>query len=178
MFILERYFVKNYAECYSKLSFKVFFKLFNVHTERVKEINNKVKYYFRRPTMKKKLLSILIAIFLIAGTAYAVKGLKHYGHNPTASYTAAVTAKPGVLYHLIVTGNGGTTNTLNVYDFATNGAATTTEIELIPSMDITAGTNPDDRVINLDPPVRFFDGIYVVFTSGTNEVMLYFENEQ
>lgn len=133
--------------------------------------------------MKRKITSILLIILLIATAAYAAgTGLKHMIVRTGASdqLYQVVTAKPGLLYQLVIKGNGSNTNTFDIYDFASNGGYTTKEVEMVPSVTIGAGTTGQDwlQVINFNPPVRFYKGLYTIMESSTNEVGVYWLNEQ
>jgi len=128
--------------------------------------------------MKKRILTIALAILLIAGAVYSA-GLHHYIY--LGSTGVQVTNSGGNLYHVILANpTAAQENTFNIYDYASNEPLIgTTDVELIPTVKVTAGTNPDDyyRVINLNPPVEFHYGLYVIYGSTTSEWAVYWRNE-
>lgn len=125
----------------------------------------------------KKVLILSVAILLLAASVYS-GGLHKYIY--CGSTGVQVTSSGGLLYHVIASNTAAQENTLNVYDFASNETlCTTTEHELIPSLKVTAGTNPDDyyKPVNLYPGVEFHYGLYVVYASTTSEWAVYWVNE-
>lgn len=127
--------------------------------------------------MKKTILTITLALILIGASLYA-GGLHKYIY--CGSTGVHVTSSPGILYHVIVSNTAAQENTLNVYDFASNETlCTTSQYEVIPSLKVTAGTNPDDyfKPVNLYPGVEFHYGLYVILASTTSEWAVYWLNE-
>ena len=127
--------------------------------------------------MKKTILTITLVLIFIAGAVYSA-GLHKYVY--TGSTGIQVTSSGGTLYHVIVSNTAAQENTLNIYDFASNEPLCgTTEYKVIPTLKITAGTNPDDyfKPVNLYPGVEFHYGLYVIFASTTSAWAVYWRNE-
>jgi hypothetical protein len=125
----------------------------------------------------KKILTFTLAILLLAAGVYASNWCKHKVTIATSATATAITAQPGYLFNVIAAGDQATTGTINIYDYATNIAAvTTTEIEMIPTVSMTTAEVLWYAQIPLNPPARFYYGLYLVITS-TSEVALYWLND-
>ena len=125
----------------------------------------------------KKILTITMAILLLAGGVYATGWTKHSVTSVDTATGTAVTAKPGYLFNVIVRGDKESTCTMNVYDFATNSAfVTTTEIEMIPTIIVTTTEVAWYHTIPLNGPARFYYGLYHTI-SNTGEIAVYWLND-
>ena len=125
----------------------------------------------------KKILTLTLAILLLAAGVYASGWCKS---NVTSVITAtgtAVTASPGYLFEVIVRGDKASTSTFDIYDFATGCEVfTTTEKELIPTLVITTSEVDWYQPIPLNTPVRFYCGIYH-YIASTGEIGVYWLND-
>lgn len=127
--------------------------------------------------MKKTILTIALALVLIAGGVYASGWCKHSVTSVATATGTAVTAKPGYLFNVIVRGDKASTCTFDVYDFATGCEVfTTTEKELIPTLVITTSEVDWYQPIPFNTPVRFFCGLYH-YIASTGEVAVYWLND-
>jgi len=139
-------------------------------------IRNKNKL-IKEVSQMKKIFTITMAILLLAAGVYASGWTKHSVTSVAAATSTAVSASPGYLFNVIVRGDKASTCTMNVYDFATNCAfVTTTEIEMVPTIIVTTTEVAWYHTIPLNPPVRFYYGLYHTITS-TGEIAVYWLND-
>lgn len=124
--------------------------------------------------MKKKVLTILIAVLLIAGIVYASSS-GWVKCSSTQSASALITAKPGLFHRILFVTNGTNANTVNIYDY---DSASASGNKLIPTdtVIVTSATNRMDDTLKFNPPIRFYKGIYVTVDS-TIKYMVYWEND-
>ena len=123
--------------------------------------------------MKKILLTVFLAIFLIASPVYA--GDWCY---PTIEYTddAAASTTSGLFHGILLVTDATYPVTLSIYDNASAASGT----ELIPTCTITTSATNRLSGISIDPPVRYDNGIYVDITidgSGAVTYMVYKEDD-
>ena len=124
--------------------------------------------------MKKKITLILLLILIVATLAYA-RVVRSSGVLAATSATAAsITASEGFLHKVIIRSDRTTTCNFNLYDYATNGGYTTTEIELIPTWTVTT-TETGSFYVQMDiPRVPFVEGLYYTISS-TGEMIVFYE---
>ncbi|MBA7687172.1 hypothetical protein ES703_95632 [subsurface metagenome] len=123
--------------------------------------------------MKKILLTVFLAIFLIVGSVYAGPWCQQ-----SAEYTddAAVSTTSGVFHGILLVTDATYPVTLSIYDNASAASGT----ELIPTCTITTSSTNRLSGISIDPPVRYDNVIYVDISidgAGSVTYMLYYEND-
>jgi len=125
----------------------------------------------------KKILTITLAILLLAAGVYASGWTKANVTSVATATGTAVTAKPGYLFEVIIRGDKASTCTFDVYDFATNCEVfTTTEKEMIPTLVITTSEVDWYQPIPFNTPVRFYCGLYH-YIASTGEIGVYWLND-
>ena len=123
--------------------------------------------------MKKTLLTIFVAIFLIVGSAYA--GSWCY---PKGEYTddAAASTTSGIFHGILFATDGTYPVTVSVYDNASAASGK----ELVPTHIVTTSATNRISGISIAPAVRYDNGVYVDITinaSGTVTYMVYLEDD-
>jgi hypothetical protein len=114
----------------------------------------------------KKVFCILALILILAGTAQAQEWTRASG-NKTAS--AVITTTDGDLDGIIISGTATAAGTATLWDNASAGTGT----QLIPTLSLVASsTDGNDRqiVVMFPRPVHFFNGCYLVVTTGAGTV--------
>lgn len=124
--------------------------------------------------MKRKLLTIVIAVLLLAGIAYAGGTLGWVKHTSTQTASASITTSSGYFHGILFVTDGSTSNTVNVYDNA-SGAASGDKLLPTNTVITTAAANRLTS-ISFAPPIRFYNGLYVT-VSSTIEYMVYYEDD-
>jgi H+/Cl- antiporter ClcA len=122
----------------------------------------------------KKIFLILAMVLMLAGAAVAADWANYSGQGTTS---AAVTAKPGYFYGIIVSSSSVTAGSISVYDNAT--AASGSRITPIIYAAASA-TSPANIALFPSVPVKFFNGIYVSASSTAGVTLnyeLYYKND-
>lgn len=117
--------------------------------------------------MKKILTGLLIVLFLCTG---AVAGDWMKQSIQYSGSTANPTSSGGVFHGVIIISDGSDYVDMDIYD---NTAASGTK--LIPTIRITTSSTDRIQSISMNPPVRYYNGIYVnITTNGTVKYMIYY----
>jgi hypothetical protein len=120
--------------------------------------------------MKKRILSVLLAVMLVTGAALASGPSSIVIQSTEQSADATVYTGGGWFYGIILTTDGTNSVTVDIYD---NTAASGTK--LIPTTVIPSSAAERSASIGFGSPVNFSNGIYVdITTSGTAGYMVYY----
>ena len=124
--------------------------------------------------MKKVLLTLFVAIFLIVGIAFATVEWCEQSTERTAS--AAISTTSGVFHGILLVTDATNAVILSIYDNVSAASGT----ELIPTTTVTTSATNRITGISIEPPVRYDNGIYVsvsVAGGGTVTYMVYYDND-
>lgn len=123
--------------------------------------------------MKKIVLLLVMVMVLIAGMAQAADFALYSGQGTSS---AAITAKPGYCYGIIVSASSASSGSISVYDHATAASGS----QIFPTIYTDANaTEPRNIVLFLPVPIKFFNGIYVseTTTAGTVNYEVFYRND-
>ena len=119
-----------------------------------------------------KALAIVLILLLLATGAMAFKASR-VSSNQTAS--AAITTTGGYFHSILFSAVSAYDVTVDVYDNATTNSGR----KLMPTATIKTTSTSRERAFSFDPPVEYFDGIYVnITTSDTLNYMVFFNTEK
>jgi len=117
--------------------------------------------------MKRIFIALLLVLFLCTG-AWAGDWMKQSAQLDDDS---AITTSGGVFHRVIIISDSSDYIDIDIYDNATAASGT----KLIPTTRITTSSTDRIQSISLDPPVRYYNGIYVdITTNGTAKYMVYY----
>lgn len=126
--------------------------------------------------MKKKLIALsLLMVFLVVNIVYATSA-SYVRQAGEFTASAIITPSAGKFHGILFTTDGTNTVTVSIYD----NAAAADGRELIPTSYITSSASNRLSSISIDPPVKYYNGIYVniaVAGGGTVSYMVYYEDD-
>jgi len=116
----------------------------------------------------KKTIAIFTLILLLVTMSWAgdVRQSAQFGKD------MCVATGDGLFHGIIVMTDGTYYASVDIYDnTATSGA------KLIPTWDISTNSTDRSRTLSINPPARYYKGVYVdITTSGTIKYMVYKED--
>jgi hypothetical protein len=118
----------------------------------------------------KKIFCIAAILLMLAGSAWGIEWNRH--SEQTA--TAAITTASGYFGGVILATDGTNNVTISVYDNASAASGT----KLLPTTVVTTSAANRSTAIDVNPAVRFYNGIYVEITcAGTVTYHVHYVND-
>lgn len=125
--------------------------------------------------MKIKRFILFISLILFLAVFGCPDGFAGEWSKQSAEKTAdaAITTSGGLFHGIAVITDATNSVTVSIYDNATAASGT----ELIPTWIVTTSARDRIQAYSINPPVRYYNGVYVdITTSGTVTYMVYFES--
>lgn len=121
----------------------------------------------------KKLFIALMIVFVLVGAAFSADWMR-YSDQQTAD--AAITAKPGILSGVVLSGTSAANYTISIYDNATAASGS----QVLPTITVNmASDTAKGKQLFFPIGVQFYNGIYadITVTAGTAYYEIYYRSE-
>ena len=120
----------------------------------------------------KRMLLIILTISFLSVPAMADEWMWCQQSTATGN-SAVIDTGPGLFFGMMITTDGTTPPTVNLYDNAT----TSSGVELFPAWTVTTSSTDRVQTLSFNSPIRYRNGLYTKIAiggGGTTSYMLYF----